>query len=141
MRLPVMMRQAEYDPNEAVNDLMKGMLAEKLRPEEIHVRTEETFSLLECFCQKAGIRLIRDEDLDLLDEAKETMLDRFADAEEEEDDFRPDDLIEMLESMSEKEFLSMPGFMIDQIESMVESGMLPESLAGRMRQLLKRYRR
>lgn len=135
VRLPVMMRHAEYDPNEAIDSLMKGMIAERIRPVEIHVRTAETTSLLVFFCKKAGIKLVRDENLDLLDEAKNMMLERLE--ESEEDDFGPDDLVEMLESMSEKELRAMPDFMIVQIMEMAQNGLLPERITEKVKRLLK----
>ena len=91
---------------------------------------------MELFCKKAGINLVRDENFDLLDEAMNIMLDRFEDTEDE-DDFGPDDLAEMLESMSEKELRSIPDFMIDQIKEMAQNGLLPESIAEKMKRLLK----
>lgn len=136
VRLPVMMKHAEYDPNEAIDNLMKGMIAEKIRPAEIHVRTAETISLLELFCKKAGIKLVREENLDVLDEAMNMMLDRLEDIEEG-DDFEPEDLAEMLESMSEKEIRAIPDFVVVQIMEMAQNGLLPEKIAEKVKRLLK----
>ena len=136
VRLPIIMKHAEYDPNEAIADLMKGMITERIRPAEIRVRTAETISLLEMFCKKAGIKLVWDENLDLLDEAMDMMLDRFKDSEED-DDFGPDDLVEMLESMSEKELRAMPDFMIVQIMEMAQNGLLPERIAEKVIRMLQ----
>ncbi len=137
VRLLVMMRHAEYDPNEAINDLMKGMIAERFRPAEIHAGTDETISLLETFCKKAGISLVRDENLELLGEATDTMLDRWTSMEDEEDDFGPDEIVEMLEAMTDKELRAMPDFMVAQILNMAESGLLPARVAKKVRSILE----
>ena len=141
VRLPVMMRHAAYDPNAAVNDLLRAMVTEKIRPSEIHVRTKETFSLLELFCQKAGIKLVWDEDLELLDEAMESLLDRFTDDEEDEeegDEFGLEDMIQMLETLPDREIQLMPDFLFDQVMGALEMGLLPKALADRMKRIEKK---
>lgn len=133
VRLPVMMRHAEYDPNEAIGDLMKGMIAEKYRPAEIHVRTEETRALLEAFCRKAEIRLEEHDDLEKLDEGLEEMMNRWKETDDDEGDvFGVDDLIEMLETIPEKELKKMPDFMIAQVVEAADSGLLPPKISEKV---------
>ena len=139
VRFPIMMRYAVYDPNEAVNELLRRMTEEKFRPKEIRVRTKETFSLLELFCEKAGIRLEREEDLDLLDEAKDDLLERFADdmEDDEEGDFEPFDIIGMMEELPDSELRTMPGFLLEKMVELAEEGLLSATLAARIRKIAK----
>ena len=138
VRLPVMMRHAVYDPNEAVNDFLRGMIEEKCKPKKIYVRTEETMFLLEEFCRKAGIKLVREDNLELLEEARETMLERFRDEEDDnEEAFGLNEIIKMLENIPDRELRTMPEFMIHQIIEMADSGMLPKHIVQKIRRNFK----
>ena len=142
VRLPVLMRHAEYDPDEAVNDLLRRMIEEKIRPDEIRVRTDETYALLELFCKKAGIRLTQTDQMDFLDEAMDAMLNRWTEqADDEEDAFGIEDLIEMLEEIPESELRAMPDFMIAQIVEAAKEGLLPDAVADKVRRVAKGRRK
>ena len=80
---------------------------------------------------------MRDENLELLGEATDTMLDRWTSMEDEEDDFGPDEIVEMLEAMTDKELRAMPDFMVAQILNMAESGLLPARVAKKVRSILE----
>lgn len=142
VRLPLLMRHAEYDPDEAVNDLLRRMIEERFRPNEIRVRTDETYVLLELFCKKAGIRLTQTDQMDFLDEAMDAMLDRWTErTDEEEDSFGIEELIEMLEEIPENELRAMPDFMIAQIIEAAEEGLLPDTVADKVRRIAKGRRK
>lgn len=128
-----------YDPDELLHSTIETLLQAGIYPKEIWIRTEETEALLRKFCGKAGIKLTAAEELAELDEAVNAM---------EEDlgagmgGFDPDEIegtlaemIDSLSGMSDAELRSMPGEMIDAIMMLLEGGMLPQTLAKRVRRL------
>ncbi|MBQ6527881.1 MAG: hypothetical protein IJI38_05100 [Clostridia bacterium] len=127
---------AEYDPEEMINELIQTMIEQNCRPEEIRVRTDETFSLLRSFCQKTRIRLVKDKHLELLDEAKESLMDYARDDGERDDGdsegIDVDEFLETLEEMPEELFLEMPDFIFDELLHAAKSGMLPPETAGKI---------
>ena len=135
---------AEYDPEEMINELIQTMIEQNCRPEEIRVRTDETFSLLRTFCQKTRIRLVKDKHLELLDEAKESLMDYARDDSERDDGdsegIDVDEFLETLEEMPEELFLEMPDFIFDELLHAAKSGILPPETVGKIRRAAARRR-
>ena len=73
----------DYDPNEMVDGLLGALVSAKFYPDAIMARTEETLTIIEPFCKKAKIKLVKSNELDELDDAIDAMMERM----EESDDF------------------------------------------------------
>ena len=111
---PAMSSKPMYDPDEMINEFVSAL--GDAYPKTIKVRTVETKSLLEEFCRRAKIRLVDTEELDLLDEAVDSMMYHMGygyDEEEEGGDI--DDLIEMLGEMTLEDIRMLPDMILDQM--------------------------
>jgi hypothetical protein len=72
----------------------------------------------------------------------DAMLDRWTErTDEEEDSFGIEELIEMLEEIPENELRAMPDFMIAQIIEAAEEGLLPDTVADKVRRIAKGRRK
>lgn len=111
---PVMSRKPMYDPDEMISEFIYAL--GDAYPKTIKVRTEETKALLEEFCRRAKIRLVETEELDLLDEAVESMMDHMGYGyDEEEEGGNINDMIEMLGTMTIEDIRMLPDMILDQM--------------------------
>ncbi len=113
-------------------------------PCEIRVKTAETFAILEDFCNKTGIKLIKVSEHEFLDEViqKYIEMDDVEDFPDGEDDFSGtngsfESIVEMLNSMSDEQFRSMPPIIIEQTRALIARGVFPESLVQRFDTLIR----
>lgn len=110
---PVITEGRMYDPDEMINHFIDSL--GEIYPKTIKVRTEETRILLEPFCKTARIRLEETDDMDLLDEAVESMIDYMLGDDDEEEDVDIEDIIDMLDKLTVEQILMLPDPLLDQI--------------------------
>ena len=160
----------EYDESpEVLRDMFADtLISNKECPRAMKVRDEGVLILLEDLCMKAGILLSVDNDLPVLDEARDRILgalyasapgfmdndeddeddfDFFDDDEDDEDGPEEDmadmeeaisDAMEQLTRMSDGELRALPPAMVRQILEMAPFGFVPQELQLRLRRLFKK---
>ena len=128
---PVVGENAVYDPNKMLNEFISTLVDLSEYPSEIRIRTDETRTLLEEFCRRAKIQLIEDEDLDELDEAIESLIERF----DPPDDESIMEMLNTLSTMDPKALAQIPDFLVKVLQEADEAGALPEKIAEKLREL------
>ena len=121
----------EDNPEALVDSFIEGLLRQKNCPKEILVRDQRTYAFAEDLCQKVGIVLRMEEELEALDDIEEALLDRFSKEGEEE----LEDVMDMLDSMldmDQQQLKSLPQDGLDQLKELMEQGMLPEEIEERL---------
>jgi hypothetical protein len=103
-------------------------------PSEIQVRDKRTELLLAEFAKQAGFKIIRCDDLPLLDDIEEDMLAHF-DAEQGDDEDEAEQMFEILMQMNDKDFLSIPHELRQQLLALDNQGALPSPVSARLRRL------
>lgn len=129
----------EEKPEEILRGMAEALKANKRRPGKLLVRDERTFALLENFGNQMGIEVRIEENLSYLDEAQDCMIEGLWN--DESIDHNISQLIRMIESMEELPddiLASMPEELIEQLEIMVASGILPSELERRIEDILDR---
>lgn len=113
---PSIAKGPEYDPDELLNEFITNL--GDAYPKTIKICSEEAKTLLEKFCKKANIRLTMTEEMDLLDEAVDSLMDHFEYDDDDDDDYEESDLeemIAMLDMMTVGEIKMLPNMVLDQI--------------------------
>lgn len=128
---PTMPNGLVYEPNEMVDGFLRSLVSAKLYPEAIMVRTEETETVLEPFCEKARIRLIHSDELEELDEAIDAMTEHMS----ESGDNQVGDVMEALKQMSIDEIRMLPDFILGQMLEMGDA--LPRLIIDKIRETLE----
>ena len=128
---PVMSKGVDYDPNEMVDGLLGSLVIAKFYPDAIMARTEETLTIIEPFCKKAKIKLVKSNELDELDDAIDAMMERM----EESDDNHEGDVIEALQQMSIEQIKALPDFMLEQMLQLGD--VLPKMIIDKIKEALK----
>jgi len=113
---PVMMKGAPYDPNKVVADLLEMMLKAGIYPKRIKVRTLETQTIMEPFCQRARIWLEKTEKLPDIDEAKMAIM---SDMEEDKLDDNLGGITEMLGDLTLEQIREMPEYLVETIKKIM----------------------
>ena len=119
----------EEKPEEILRGMAEALKANKRRPGKLLVRDGRTFALLENFGKQMGIEVRIEEDLSYLDEAQDCMIEELWN--DESIDHNISQLMQMIESMEELPddiLASMPEELIEQLEIMIASGILPPEL-------------
>ena len=127
---PVLAQGAVYDSTRLLNDFADRLIEQKACPFEIRYRTRETHTLLNDFCEKAGIRLVYDDDLeeiDLTEEILSNQFDRLAETDLSEEEI----IAQMIREFSDEELEMMPDHVRQGILEHPE--MLPEDAIARLR--------
>ena len=128
---PVMSKGVDYDPNEMVDALLGSLVSAKFFPDAIMARTEETLTIIEPFCKKAKIKLVKSNELDELDDVIDAMMERM----EESDDNHEGDVIEALQQMSIEQIKALPDFMLEQMLQLGD--VLPKMIIDKIKEALK----
>ena len=128
---PVMSKGVDYDPNEMMDGLLGSLVSAKFYPDAIMARTGETLTILEPFCKKAKIKLVKSNELDELDDVIDAMMERM----EESDDNHEGDVIEALQQMSIEQIKALPDFMLEQMLQLGD--VLPKMIIDKIKEALK----
>ena len=110
---PAIIEGRMYDPDEMINRFIESL--DETYPKTIKFRTEETRMILEPFCRKAKIRLEETNDMDLLDEAVESMVDYMLGDGDEDEDADIEDMIDMLDNLTVDQIRMLPDPLLDEI--------------------------
>ena len=126
---PTFGKKAVYDPDQLLGDFVSVLVQAELCPEQIGIRTPETEILLKGFCRRAGIRLLKRKRLDLLDEAVDSLMERYQDDED-----GAAELVDMLRELDREQIRSLPDIVLRQILDMEQ--VLPEDIVRKIRKAL-----
>ena len=140
-------------PKLMLQELGEQMVDMKLCPKKILAADDRAYALLSDFCKKAGIRLEREDDLPLYEEAREMLysqmegMDDLAWDEEDMWDDEPDgefgeddaenldQFLSTLMLMRDEELSTMPRELVQMIFRMGDMGYVPDSLIARLQKL------
>ena len=129
---------SEYDPDELMQSTIEALLNADVYPKEIRVRTAETKALLQGFCKKAGIKLTVAERLPKLDDAVRAMdEDLGGELDPEVGEEMLSAMLQELSTMSDSELRAMPREAAKALMTLVDAGMVPDTLAKRLTRLLR----
>ena len=128
---------ADYmcDAEKMVGTLARAM-GEQGVPSEIHVRDKRTEILLSEFAKQVGIKIVRCDDLPLLDDIEEDMLAHFSDEQNQNED-DAENILDMLMEMDDETLRTMPQELRKQMLELESQGVLPELFSVRIRRLFK----
>ncbi len=131
MLTPAMGKGPEYDPDRMLNEFISNL--GDAYPKIIQVRTAETKVLLEEFCRRAKIQLVEAEDLDLLDEAVDSIMDHMGYDSKNEDEVEShiQDMIEMLRAMTEKDIRTIPDMILNDL--LANADLFPVDVVEKLR--------
>lgn len=130
---PVITEGRMYDPDEMINHFIESL--DETYPKTIKFRTEETRILLEPFCRKARIRLEETDDMDLLDEAVESMVDYMLGDGDEEEDVDIEDMINMLDNLTVDQIRMLPDPLLNQIIGAAE--LFPDKIVRKIQKAMR----
>ena len=123
----------------------------KMCPKKILAADDRAFSLLKGFCSQTGILLIREDDLQAFEEARDSLYDHMAGLDDwdeedgwddetdeglgEEDADELDQFLSTLMLMRDEELKTMPRELVEMIRQMSDLGFVPDALIKRLRKL------
>ncbi|MEH2944608.1 hypothetical protein VSQ32_17580 [Lachnospiraceae bacterium KK002] len=125
----------EDNPEELLNLFMESLQQQKICPDRIKVRDQRTAAFVKAFCSRLKITVSMEKELPALETAEADFLKHFSMSEEEE----MDEMIQMMETILElnkEQVESLPENMVEQIDMILEQGILPEELEWKVRRLL-----
>ena len=127
------------DKAEEMMNLFAELLMEASTvPKKISCGDNRCFAILKDLCAKTGIQLIRTDSLAALSQVMEHFLGNLGIDEEGEPDFEQlEALFDSLMQMRDGELLQMPEEMVVMLLDMAEDGIVPDSLAKRIRKLFR----
>ena len=108
-------------------------------PKKISCGDNRCFAVLKDLCAKTGIQLIRTDSLVALPQVMEDFLGNLGIGEEGEPNFEQlEALFDSLMQMRDGELLQMPEEMVVMLMNLAEAGIVPDSLAKRIRKLFRK---
>ena len=123
---------------EMMNLFAKLLMEASTVPKKISCGDNRCFAILKDLCAKTGIQLIRTDSLAALSQVMEHFLGNLGIDEEGEPDFEQlEALFDSLMQMRDGELLQMPEEMVVMLLDMAEDGIVPDSLAKRIRKLFR----
>lgn len=127
------------NPAEMLNEFAQQLLDGKTVPRTIRCGDERCFSLLKDLCAKTGIRLEKTDDPEALNDVIGDLLDHLADEEDSElDPKEVEEMFDVLMQMPDSELRQMPQELVNMLYSLSEAGALPDALDNRIRKLFRR---
>jgi hypothetical protein len=125
----------DYDSGaeELVTALARAMNEHGI-PSELQVRDKRTERLLSAFAGQLGIKIVRRAELPLLDDIEEDMLAQVA-ADQTGNEDETEQVFEILLQMNDKDFLSIPHELRQQLLALDNQGALPSPVSARLRRL------
>ncbi len=128
---------ADYDRDaEKLVTALARSMNEQGVPSELRVRDKRTELLLGAFATQAGIKIIRRDDLPLLDDIEEDCLSQFGSGQLDNEDIA-EEMFELLMQMDDQDLRSIPPELHQQLLELERQGALPEPVAARIRRLFK----
>ena len=127
------------DPAEMLNEFAQQLLDVKTAPRTIRCGDERCFSLLKDLCAKTGIRLEKTDDPEALNDVIGDLLEHLAgedDAELDPNEF--EEMFDVLMQMPDSELRQMPQELVNMLYSLSEAGALPDALDNRIRMLFRK---
>ena len=122
-----------------LNEFAQQLLDGKTVPQTIRCGDERCFSLLKDLCAKTGIRLEKTDDPEALNDVIVDLLDHLAGEEDAElDPKEVEEMFDVLMQMPDSEFRQMPQELVNMLFSLSEAGALPDALDSRIRKLFRR---
>ena len=127
------------DPAEMLNEFAQQLLDGKTVPRTIRCGDERCFSLLKDLCAKTGIRLEKTDDPEALNDVIGDLLEHLAGEEDAElDPKEVEEMFDVLMQMPDSELRQMPQELVNMLYSLSEAGALPDALDNRIRKLFRR---
>ena len=127
------------DPAEMLNEFAQQLLDVKTAPRTIRCGDERCFSLLKDLCAKTGIRLEKTDDPEALNDVIGDLLEHLAGEEEAElDPKEVEEMFDVLMQMPDSELRQMPQELVNMLYSLSEAGALPDALDNRIRMLFRK---
>ncbi len=127
------------DPAEMLNEFAQQLLDVKTAPRTIRCGDERCFSLLKDLCAKTGIRLEKTDDPEALNDVIGDLLEHLAGEEDAEFDPKEvEEMFDVLMQMPDSELRQMPQELVNMLYSLSEAGALPDALDNRIRMLFRK---
>ena len=127
------------DPAEMLNEFAQQLLDVKTVPRTIRCGDERCFSLLKDLCAKTGIRLEKTDDPEALNDVIGDLLEHLAGEEDAElDPKEVEEMFDVLMQMPDSELRQMPQELVNMLYSLSEAGALPDALDNRIRKLFRK---
>ena len=126
------------DAAKMMNDFAAQLLERDTLPQILYCRDDRCFALLKDLCDKAGIRIERTDETELLNDALQGLMEHLNGKEgdlSEEDHMA--EMLQALSQMSDAELCSAPPEVVDMLYSLAEAGELPEKLSRRIKKLFR----
>lgn len=126
-------------PEESMDGFTQQLMEADAPPKTIHCGDDRCFAILKNLCEKTGIRLIRTDECELLDDVLADLQGRMPeDGEEDLDDEELEALFDLLIHMTDEELRQLPKDYIQILFSLSEAGQLPASLTERLKTVFPR---
>ena len=127
------------DSAEMLNEFAQQLLDVKTAPRTIRCGDERCFSLLKDLCAKTGIRLEKTDDPEALNDVIGDLLEHLAGEEDAEFDPKEvEEMFDVLMQMPDSELRQMPQELVNMLYSLSEAGALPDALDNRIRMLFRK---
>lgn len=127
----------EEAPAPLLDAFCRELERQKVLPQTIYVRDERTEALLRDLCSKLKIQLVRQKLLPDLDEVEDEFFNHFDETEDGEiPEEMMEEMFELLSEMDEDMLSTMPPPLMAELGRMLEDGILPNPLAGKVSHLL-----
>ena len=137
--LPVpMVKHAEENPQEVLQEFANAWKMQKVYPKEIRCRDERTYALLKDFCEKTGVKIsVYRREMPALDDAEDALMEQLKDSDEDElmDDMA--DAIDAILSMSREELRLLPKHLVEQLKMLASHDVFPKEIAVELTKKLK----
>jgi hypothetical protein len=104
-------------------------------PSELRVRDARTQTFLSAFAGQIGIKIVRCDQLPLLDEIEEDMAEHFLEESCQSEEEAQEAFLEMLSELDDETLRSMPRELRKQLLDLDSQGSLPEPVSKRIRRL------
>ncbi len=125
------------DAAETMNGFAQQLMEAAAAPKTIRCGDDRCFAILKDLCEKTGIRLVRTDVFELLDDALADLLEHVPEDEDDLNDEELEELYGMLLQMSDEELRQLPEDYTGVLLGLAEDGTLPHGLAGRIKKLFR----
>lgn len=126
------------DPAELINGFADELLKANIAPKKIRAYDDRSYALLRNLCRKTGIRLVKDEETEQVQNVMLELIEHIGPEKNEIPDFEQmDQLFQTLTQMRDGELKQMPPDLVRMILEMADMGAVPPELAKRLRKLFR----
>lgn len=129
------------DAAETMSGFARRLIEADAPPKTIRCRDDRCFAIVKDLCEKTGIKLVRGDEFELLDDALASMLEHMSgdmDDMDDTDDEETAELFDTLMQMRDDELRQMPRELVTMLYSLADAGELPDLLAMRIKKLFRR---